>query len=228
MSAPSLINLIRCVTTWERTTGLSADNQTNTMYVGSDVETDTDDIASVHDGMMDILAAAIDSYLSEDMFINLARSQYFDMLEPEPRVPFADRTHTLSLNSDDLSLPPEVSCALSFQGERVSGQPQARRRGRIYLPTFCTSLTEVSGGQVRWIGAAMAAIANAAEAMKSLALSNNCSWAVYSPTQADATIGTLQAKARAATTYVQSGWVDNEPDIQRRRGNKQGTKTPWA
>lgn len=227
MSAPSLVSLIRCVISYPRTTGLSADTQTNTIYVGSDTEADPDDVISIADGEINQFVDAIDQLLPSSMFLNHVDKIYFDMLDDEPRVPRVITTHTTSLNNDP-SLPLETSMVVSFEGERISGVNQQRRRGRIYLPTMVNTITQDTTDYVRWAGLQTAAVAGAAETMKADLLSASCSWAVWSRTIASATAGSTLVKARAATTYIIGGFVDNEPDTQRRRGGPQGTKTNWS
>lgn len=228
MAQSELINLVRTVVSYPRTTGLTADTQTNTFYVGSDVETDRDDIAAVAGGMVSILTAAMDSLMSSDMFVSPCLVEYFDMLEPEPRIPFVGDDFPLSMNASDESLPLEASMCMSFEGIPLSGVNQQRRRGRLYLPTFVNTITEMASGRVRWTAAQLTALATAGDAMKAHALANNCSWTVYSPKTASETAGSLLDKARAASTYVLRGWLDTEPDIQRRRGGPGGVKTTWT
>jgi hypothetical protein len=142
-----------------------------------------------------------------------ARVKFFDLDEPEPRVPLDDVPLSLTSAPAGSPLPPEVSACLSFRGDYVSGSSQARRRGRVYLGGLSTAalttdsrlsstmLTNATGGATTF-----------------LALSDSSTewaWVVYSPT--------------SGTAYpVTAGWMDNAPDIQRRRGLLSTSRTLFS
>lgn len=127
----------------------------------------------------------------------------YDMSDPEPRAPVAIVEATDYTTGTSAAVP-ELALCLSFQGNRISGTPQARRRGRIYLGPLAditnTSTSPVVSAakvtQLRDAGAALLLASNTA---------TDWAWVVYSVTDND-------------TVTVGSGWVDNAFDIQRRRG----------
>lgn len=135
---------------------------------------------------------------------------YYDLSEATPRVPFANDTFNFTPGTD--ALPAEVSLCVSFQGTQVSGQPQARRRGRLYIGPLAvgTNLT-VTGADVRPSTTLINDLVASADAV--LETEPQVYWAVYSPTT-DAQGGTLAD----SMTIVTNGWVDNAFDTQRRRG----------
>jgi hypothetical protein len=95
----------------------------------------------------------------------------------------------------------------------VSGQPQARKRGRIYLGPFDTTQLNADG---RILPACQTTIRNAAQALLTASdVALDWSWAVYSPTNASGVI-------------VDNGWVDNEWDTQRRRGRAATTRSTFT
>lgn len=120
-----------------------------------------------------------------------------------PRAPIYTNIWNFSAIPSGASLPTEVSMCVSFQGAQVSGQPQARKRGRIYLPAF--DATQI-GADGRILATAVTTVRNAAQTLLTASdTALDWSWAVYSPTNASAVI-------------VDNGWVDDEWDTQRRRG----------
>jgi len=59
----------------------------------------------------------------------------YDLVEAKPRVPFHTEPTptTFAPPTSSWDLPPEVSLCVSYQGPRVSGLAQNRRRGRLYV-----------------------------------------------------------------------------------------------
>lgn len=127
----------------------------------------------------------------------------YDMSDPEPRAPVAIVEAT-DYTTGSTGAVPELALCLSFQGNRISGTPQARRRGRIYLGPLA-DITNTSTSPV----VATAKVNQLKDAGAALLLASNTAtdwaWVVYSVADND-------------TVTVGSGWVDNAFDIQRRRG----------
>lgn len=140
---------------------------------------------------------------------------WYDLSQPAPRAPY-----TLPLGSTVTeaasNMPTEVACVLSFQGDPVSGVPQSRRRGRIYLgglnhgaiaqgdaslfPQFTTAFTAgvANGASTHLLGAGITGLR----------------WSVWSPTTNTA-------------VEITNGWVDNSPDTQRRRSVDPTVRRLW-
>ena len=125
--------------------------------------------------------------------------------DPKPRAPVLDEFFNLTTAPSGNPLPPEVALCVSFQGTRLSGVPQARRRGRVYLPFISTTFLAADGRP-------SAACVTAAQ---------GCGQALLTASDAAATWAwqTLSNVAPGVSTVV-DGWVDNEWDIQRRRGRR--------
>jgi hypothetical protein len=108
-------------------------------------------------------------------------------------------------------MPAEVAIVVSFEALPVSGEPQARRRGRVYIPWLPdTANTEGRPTQtfIDDLGAAFVAFGAAADASISV------DWVIWSPTD-NAAVGTAR------------GWIDNAWDTQRRRGFAATSRTNW-
>jgi len=153
----------------------------------------------------------------------------FDLSDPEPRVPVVEGTTTMSVG-DNNGLPCEVAVCLSFQADRVSGTPQARRRGRVYIGPLWAAQTVVadtgSGDMIVDADFRSALATNAAGLAGVFVGSSSGSsiaWCVFSPTMLED-----GATLSQASNNVTNGWIDFAIDIQRRRGHAPGGRTLWT
>lgn len=99
---------------------------------------------------------------------------------------------------------------LSFQADKVSGLPQARRRGRVYFGPL-GGAAEASGRPGTTLLSAVVAFGAALLSESNLA---DWTWVVYS------TVNNGGAP-------VTNGWVDNSFDTQRRRGLEWTARTTF-
>lgn len=139
--------------------------------------------------------------------------KYFDLETPlVPNYPYFEDTWDLASAPSSASLPSEVALCLSMQGPRLSGQPQARRRGRVYLGP-CFAGENVNGRPAPTV---RTQVCTAAETLIGNLLSSPTSaqLAIWSPTN-------------GAATVITDGWVDNVWDTQRRRGLQTTAKTTF-
>jgi hypothetical protein len=152
-----------------------------------------------------------------DRFGNIVRQnnhpwKIYDDTDPEPRAPISTGSFNLPVAPSLGSLPPEVTLVLSFQAVQLSGVPQARRRGRVFIPFLQSN---ASGSDGRPVAAVITDVRDAANTL--LSASNSAAgwtWLTFS---------------RVAPGYatVVNGWVDNEWDTQRRRGRVPTSRTVW-
>ena len=125
--------------------------------------------------------------------------------DPVPRAPIADTTWAFTGAPTGGSIPLECCMVLSYQAEQVSGVPQPRRRGRVYLGPMKSTGFEADG---RLAAALMTVVRNAADALLDASkASATWKWSTHS-------------RVLATGDEVLSGWIDNEPDTQRRRGRE--------
>nr|CRY96824.1 hypothetical protein [uncultured prokaryote] len=130
---------------------------------------------------------------------------------PPPNYPQAETGFNLATAPSGTGLPSEVAVALSFQGDRIPGQEQRRRMGRVFIGP----LRESTSTSARPAAAAKTALANAGEQLMTDVLADSDGyWAVYS-------------KVNGSSTEVTNGWVDDAFDIQRRRGLAVTSKLLW-
>ena len=157
--------------------------------------------------------AAVDTYFSVlTKGTNGLRWKSYDKADPEPRAPRVTGVGNLTPGGA-LGLPTEVALCVSFQSVALSGTPQARRRGRIFLPFIEAAQNATdsrpSASMVNGVAAAADALVTASKA------ATTWLWCVYSPTTGQ-------------STEVDNGWVDNEWDTQRRRGRERTTRTLFS
>lgn len=143
------------------------------------------------------------------------RLKLYDHAAPKPRAPLYDELLGLAVTTGVDQLPAEVAVCLSFQAERLSGVPQARRRGRIFFGP-CRATMNANG---RVYFESQTNFRDAMEAFATAAAgSATFDWVVSS-----GVAGTTPPYAPVA-----SGWIDNAFDVQRRRGLEASNRYSWT
>lgn len=185
--------------TFQTATLLPEDRITNTWHFddGEDVGA-PEDIADE----LQIFYNAIRPYLSSWMVQNGQTTKMYRLSDPEPRAPIFERTWNFTSAPSGNMLPPECAAVMSFQGEPVSGVPQARRRGRVYLGALSQTTLDTTG---LFTTTFVTAVKNAGLTLVDASSDSlTWKWAVYS-------------RVLGSGVNVANGWVDNEIDTQRRR-----------
>jgi len=179
--------------------GNPANYITNTWHCAAILDADANDFAAAVIAFHKTLNTVYSSLLAQ----NGHEYKIYNLDDPEPRAPVEEGSWNFASALTGDSLPPEVCLCLSYQAPKISGIPQARRRGRIYLGPFDAS-TNVS---VRPSSALVTLVKNSADALYAagIATAGDWNWAVYST-------------VLGGTADVSNGWVDDEWDTQRRRG----------
>jgi len=140
--------------------------------------------------------------------------KYYDLAQAvPPNYPLSTNTWNLAVNPTGAGLPSEVALCLSFQGQRVSGSPQARRRGRVYIGPCTQSINS----SARPSSGARGQLASAAVTLTSnlKAISNISLLGVWS-------------HANNLAVEIEDGWVDDVWDTQRRRGVQRVSRDVWT
>lgn len=183
--------------------GVTADNVQNTFHF-STVDLSTTVRDSILSGLNDAYEQ-IDNWKSSDFTWIAARAKFYDLGDPEPRAPIWDMLMTLTSAPAGTSAPHELAVCMSYEADPISGQSQARRRGRVYLGPVNTGPISTSG---RISSTAQQDFADFGSTLLAASVADSgWNWVVYSPSAGEA-------------YTVSSGWVDNDFDIQRRRGIK--------
>lgn len=178
------------------------------------------DYDNVRDLLADFYTASPDGQASTVASTILSPSQIsgdpivraYDLSDPMPRVPVYESSFELT-GSVGGGLPWEVAMVLSFEAEPISGVRRARTRNRKYLGPIRASAVNSDG---LFTTPAITMVAAAARDMLEASLASaTWSWRVYSATAADSWL-------------VHRGWVDDEPDTQRRRGRGATQRVEFA
>lgn len=156
-------------------------------------------------------------YLSGVVALTGHEVKLYDLDDSEPRQPVHIYPFNLNGATATTSLPGELAVVLSYYGQPASGIPMASRRGRMYLgPWSSTALAAGTASATATINSSMigtiiASVAN-----------------LYTPiTQSDVTWCQYSDKLGLAPA-VEAGWIDNEWDIQRRRGAEASARTTFT
>nr|CRY96626.1 hypothetical protein [uncultured prokaryote] len=175
--------------------GIPRNASTNTLYF----DADSDLVLPQIDVALENMLLPIDGLLSSLIDASNIRCDYYRMSDPTPRqVVYSGAITGLTMSTT--AGPTEVAFVVSYQAARVSGLPQARRRGRFYLgPLEAQDTARPDAGQVTAVKNAAGSLLTASNA------ATEWTWAQYSPTN-------------GVGTNVDNGWVDDEWDTQRRRG----------
>lgn len=198
------------------TSGLPEDTTVNTFHfnAGTPGSGDYNDIhdalASFYTGANTVAGATLMSFLSPVLSGDYELNLYL-LDDPEPRAPVATFTDTFSKGGPD-GLPSEVALCLSFQADPVSGQIQARRRGRIFFGPLESGAVDSEG--TRPLQQLRDALCEAAERLMTESGADSVPWVVYS-------------RAGDSFAAVEGGWVDNSFDTQRRRGEAPTNRQLW-
>ena len=195
--------------TLKMVSGVTADVAVNSLhFVGSDVPNDPGEIEGGMFSFYDDLVL----FYSASVAQNGHTLKVYNLDDPQPRYPALESTYNFPSAPTGNTLPHEVAIVASFQADRISGTPQARRRNRIYIGPLKDSTVSTSGFvQTANINALNQAMEDLESFMRT---STAVRWIAYSPTEDNG-------------DFVTNGWVDNAFDTQRRRGRKATVRTVW-
>jgi len=105
---------------------------------------------------------------------------------------------------------------LSFQGERTSGQSQARRRGRVYLGPFGSSAGDTTSGRP-------------SSGLRGGIITAAAAFGVQSQAAIEWVWGVISTAGPSMSfSEVKDGWVDDAWDTQRRRGEGATLRTTFT
>jgi len=195
--------------------GVPADASVNTWHFDMPATgpTDVDDVhvklRAFYDGILGLYGSGVAQ--------NGLKSKWYNLGDAKPRVPFAEKTWNWPTGPSGAWGANELAICLSFQGARVSGLNQARRRGRIYIGPVDNAHYDQGRIQSSAVTTLVAAATTFLTASKN---STTWKWVVHSVKNAEGVPGGGDFDAD-----VTDGWVDNAVDIQRRRGLAPTTRT---
>jgi hypothetical protein len=188
------------------TSAIPADYATNTWHFD-----DGGDPLSDFMDELKVFYNSIRPYYPATVAQNSWEFKVYDLDDPEPRAPVADVFWNLTSAPTGYPLPSECAMVLSYQADKVSGLPQARRRGRVYLGPLNTTTLESS--TARPAASVVTALAAAGGVLLAASgASGGWKWTTYST-------------VTGTGFEVLDGWVDNAYDTQRRRGISPTSRT---
>lgn len=215
----ALTNIYRCQVRWGMDSGVPEDASVNTFhFVKTTAGTATVAELGVPEGWIATWAQGVDSYLSSLVNPADVTQTWYHLADPEPRQPLHKIAIAAITTGTNVS-PAEVALCMSYASLFVSGEAAARRRGRTYIGPLASSQFDTATGRP-----APGIISGVQAAAAALLASSNASadwkWVVYSRVRAE-------EGALVPYSFVTNGWIDNEWDIQRRRGLRPTTRTTF-
>lgn len=140
----------------------------------------------------------------------------YDIGQPKPRVPIGTFFYQLGAAANTTSLPLEVSVVNSVSGAPQSGVPAARRRGRQFIGPLTTAAVDAGSASVppSIHGDMRTTLIRASERMAEDESADTL-WCVWS-------------RVNQSMVRITRGWVDDDPDTQRRRGLRTTNRTTWT
>lgn len=193
----------------------------NVWHIGATVGTDPVDAADSFRDDIDAFYQAIDGSFAAELDGKIPALRVFDLSHDKPRQPIHEEgLQVLDTGADSAAR--ELCVVLSYRATYISGVSPKRRRGRIYVGPWAAGLVNTTTGLI-----ASSVVAGVRLAGEDLLAASDASadytWIVYSPTTDTAGTG------EPTTGFpVVAGWVDNEVDVQRRRGRPQpGVKSAF-
>lgn len=199
--------------------GIPADAMTNTLhfidFVPQPLADLADDVTPIIEDLYEAIYVGSGVSASYYAWTN-TRVKWYDLAQPTPRVPY-ELPMPINVSPTATTIPAEVAAVASFQANREPGVPQARRRGRIYLGGLNSvwMVASSAGAAPRLDPGMLTRCATAFEAFRDAVALTSARWAVWSPTD-------------QAASLVTNGWMENDPDTQRRRGAKASIRTSWS
>lgn len=213
--------LLRVQHSFQGSSGLARDRFVNTFYfaggplVAGELEAMADAVQNFYEQTPAALSSPVVAYISSTVTAFPATIAIYNTDDPMPRQPIFETTWQPN-QSDTQDLPAEVACCLSYRALPVSGEPQARRRGRLFIgPLNINVLSSTVGLPEQRPKTIFITTLNQAAAQMASQLPVNWSWQIYSPRD-------------GISSGIQEVWVDDAFDTQRRRGCAPTMKTVLA
>jgi hypothetical protein len=177
-------------------------------------------------GVLNDQAATVWSNAIQDFYDDLANGlalrgvartghllKMYDVAAPRPNYPVFEIPFQLAIQPPAVDLPRELALCISYRAEVAAGVNRARGRGRIFVPGF-SEAGNLSGRPAPEL------VGNLASAWGNYYFNVVNSNAPIFP-------GVYSRRDQIVRPIVEA-WVDNEWDIQRRRGTKPTIRTEIA
>jgi hypothetical protein len=131
----------------ERDTNAAEDRTVNAFHFQTDnIGTDSQELDDIVAGLT-TLYNVLDGSLSRELS-GAWRIKIYDLEDPPQRVPVRD-TSPAALSPAASALPSQLAMIVNYEAPGVSGFPQARRRGRLFIGPLSSSQTDITGEDAR-------------------------------------------------------------------------------
>jgi len=171
-----------------------------------------DELVAFYTGVAQVQQATLKEFLSSSLAVTGSTIKLYNMMDVIPRQPVYERAFDLA-NTSNSTLPREVALCLSFQAVRLSGFPQTRRRGRVYIGPLGTNASAFNLGDARPAQTLINVLKEKGSRLSSALEFSD--WSIFSV-------------VTGALLPVNDGWVDNAFDTQRRRGLDPTVRNTWS
>lgn len=187
--------------------GLPSDVSVNTWSF--DIADDTEGELAQVGAFLTTFYQGLDGFWSPALDTAAVSAKIYRRSDPQPRTPIGELVAGTPLISlGDGRMPEEVAACFSFRGAYESGEPPARRRGRVYLGPLATECLNSGDAAGRcYIDSTFT------EAVED---AYTAAWAELTTA---GNVHEVWSSADDAGYPVVAGWVDNAFDTQRRRGS---------
>lgn len=196
------------VTIWP-TSNLVADASTNTFSIEA---ANPAGLATAVDQIV-LFYQALGSFYPNTVRQSDHSIKCYNRADVKPRAPVLTRLWSFVGAPTGTPLPSEVCLCCSFQAAPLSGTPQSRRRGRVYIGPLKDANLGSDGRPAAGLTGGLASAAAGLLAASDVA--TTWLWVVHS-------------SFVAIDVPVTNGWVDNEYDTQRRRGRTATARTTFT
>lgn len=196
----------KCQASLQAVSGVSADLHVNTFYIETDdwsQQLAQDWGTLIETFYTEIKPAMLNGYQGDSLLLK----QYDLETTNVPNYPVYEWTGDVGAPSVAFTMPPEIALCVSYRNVTYPNVPRARRRGRIYIGGHTEQTNGLDGRPEEDACVALRdAFRDYVTAVR--ALSGSSLPVIYSPTQF------------GAAYPIEEVYVDNEWDIQRRRGRE--------
>lgn len=150
---------------------------------------------------------------------NKCKIRYYDALSPDPGGPLHEASWTLNDTGGPANnLPSEVAVCLSFAGDPSPSMPAGRRRGRIFLgPLRSTAMDQTANHPRVGDNLTLTGIQTMVRLYEDTTGSPAVPW-----------VWSVWSRTASVMVPITNGWVNNEPDTQRRRQPRPTARSTWA
>lgn len=196
--------IARIQVTLDHTSGLAENAATTTFHVNTGIGTpDYEQLLAVASTGWEGQGTepGFFSIMSNDHCAGTGLMRVYNVDDEKPRVPRAELAIS-GTPANTEGMPPQIALCYSFQGARVSGIPQARRRGRNYVPWPPQAANSAGRPTTEYMQQVWDCY---------VLLSGNL-------LAADDSVLGIWSTVDEAFTAAVDAWIDNSWDVQRRRG----------